>query len=174
MQPPPPPLDIAKLKMLVAKADLIIVGKIKEVNETEGTVAATVQIEKMLKGKIKGETISIRETYRTANTEKPAPTANLKDESPKMIVRTMIGPSSYHGSYKKDSRIIILLEKIKGTESYRPLGSDTFDDYLGEFLIEDDGIKTIYFQFAEDLKKYAACEKQFIGFISKLIKNNLN
>jgi hypothetical protein len=174
MQPPPPPLNIEQLKILVAQADLIIVGKISEVNETEGTVETAVHIEKLLKGKAAGETISIRETYRTANSQKPVPVSNDKGESPKMIVRSIVGPSTYHGRYKKDSRIIVLLEKTRETDSYKPLGSDTFNDYLGEFIIEDDGIKTIYFQFAHDMEKYAACEKRFIGFIKKLLISDSN
>jgi hypothetical protein len=176
MQPPPAPLDIAKLKILVAQADIIIVGRINEVNETEGTIEATLGIEKLLKGKVTGKTISIRETYRAADSAKPVPAANGKDESPK-IVRTIIGPSTYHGTYRKDSRIIVLLEKIKGTDSYKPLGSDTFNDYLCEFIIENDSIKSIetdYFRFAEDLQKYISTENKFTGLIKKLLKYNLN
>ena len=36
MQPPPPPLNLAQLRMLTSEADLIAVGKIDRVKETEG------------------------------------------------------------------------------------------------------------------------------------------
>jgi hypothetical protein len=172
MQPPPPPLNIAQLKMLIAQADLIVVGKITAVKETEGTVEATVHIEKLLKGKAAGKTIGIKETYQPASFQTPATGLKDEGESPQMLVHSTAGPSTYHGKYKKDGRIIVLLEKIKGTANYRPLGSGTYDKYLCEFLIENDGIKSIntnYFQFAKDVEKYAASEKSFIGFIKKLI-----
>jgi len=177
MQPPPPPLNIAQLKMLIAQADLIVVGKVTAVKETEGTIEATLSIEKLLKGKAAGKTIGIKETYQPASFQKPA--LESKDESGqgKTITASIAGPATYHGKYKKDGRIIVLLEKIKGTANYRPLGSGTYDKYLCEFLIENDGIKSIntnYFQFAEDVEKYVGSEKQFICFIKKLIKSNSN
>jgi hypothetical protein len=89
-----------------------------------------------------------------------------------MIVSSIAGPSTYHGKYLQDARILVLLEKINGTDKYRPLGSGTYDKHLCEFLIEDDGIKTFYFQFAEDVGKYAGSENQFIDFIEKLIINS--
>ena len=94
-----------------------------------------------------------------------------------MIVRSTAGPATYHGKYKEGSRIVVLLEKIEGTGSYRPLGSGTYNKHLCEFLIENDGIKSIeinYFRFAEDVGKYIGSEKQFIGFIKKLIKSGSN
>jgi len=178
MQPPPPPLNIAQLKTLVAQADIIVVGKINEVKETEGTIEATLGIEKLLKGKIAGKTIVIKETYKTFNSSSPA--LGLKDggeSQKKMIIRSTAGPSAYHGKYKKDSRIIALMEKIEGTDNYRPLGSGTYNKHLCEFLIENDGIKSIeinYFRFAEDVRKYIGSEKQFISFIKKLIKSSSN
>jgi len=174
MQPPPPPLNIAQLKMLIAQADLIVVGKTKAVKEADGTVEATVHIEKLLKGKVAGKTIAIKETYKPATFQTPAPESKDKGESPQMLVRSTAGPSTYHGKYQEGSRIVVLLEKNEGTGNYRPLGSGTYDKYLCEFLIEDDGIKTFYFKFAEDVGKYAGCEKQFISIIKELIKANSN
>ena len=66
-------------------------------------------------------------------------------------------------------RIVVLLEKIEGADEYRPLGSGTYDKHLCEFLIEDNGIKTFYFKFADDVRKYVGSEEQFIGFIRKLM-----
>ena len=184
MQPPPPPLNLALLKMLIAEADLIVVGKITAVKEsekaekteetekTEKTVEAAVRIETLLKGKASGETIVIKEIYKSYNSQLPGPGSKDGGEPPKMIVSSIAGPSTYHGRYKKDSRIVVLMEKIEGTDKYRPLGSGTYDKHLCEFLIEDNGIKTLYFQFADDVGKYIAGEKQFIGFIKKLIKSN--
>lgn len=177
MQPPPPPLNIAKLKMLIAEADMIMVGKINVVKETEEagkTVEATLSIEKLLKGKAAGKTIVIKETYKTYKPELPGLGSKEEGESPKMVVSEIAGPSAYHGKYVRDARILVLLEKIPGTDRYRPLGSGTYDKHLCEFLIEDDGIKKIYFQFAEDVGKYAGSENQFIGFIEKLIKDSSN
>jgi hypothetical protein len=175
MQPPPPPLNIAQLKTLIAQADLIVVGKVTEVKETEGTIEATLSIEKLLKGKSAGKTIAIKETYKPANFQTPSLGSKDGVESPQMIVRSTAGPTAYHGKYTQGVRIFVLLEKIAGTDNYRPLGSGTCDKHLGEFLIEDDGIKTtFYFQFAEDVGKYAVSEKNFAGIIKKLIKSNLN
>ena len=177
MQPPPPPLNIAQLKTLVAKADLIVVGKITAVKETEGTIEATLSIEKLLKGKVAGKTIGIKETYKAFNSQPTAPVSKAEGESPKMIVRTIAGPSTYHGKYKQGARILVLMEKIEGTDKYRPLGSGTYNKHLCEFIIENDGIKNIntnYFRFAEDVGKYTATENNFTGFIKKLIKSNFN
>jgi hypothetical protein len=174
MQPPPPPLDIAQLTTLIAEADLIIIGKINEVQEAEGVVETAVHIEKLLKGKVAGKTVGIKETYKTANSPAPGLESKNEGESNKIIVPEIAGPSTYHGVYKKDSRIVVFMEKIEGTDKYRPLGSGTYDKHLCEFLIKNDGIKAFYFQFAEDVGKYTGSEKQFIGFIKKIIKSNSN
>ena len=177
MQPPPPPLNMAHLKTLVVQADLIIVGRITAVEDAEGIVEATVRVEKLLKGKPAGKTIEIKETYKPAALRTPAPEAKNEGEPPKMIVRTTAGPGAYHGKYQEGSRIVVLLAKIEGCASYKPLGSGTYNKYLGEFLIEDGGIKSIetdYFRFAQDVEKYTATENKFINLIKKLIKSNSN
>ena len=177
MQPPPPPLNIAQLKILIAKADIIVVGKInavKETNETEKTIEATLSIEKLLKGKVSGKTILIRETYKNLNPQFSGIEGKDGDESKKIIVSSIAGPITYHGIYKKGSRMIVFMEKIEGTDKYRPLGSGTYVKHLCEFLIEDDGIKTLYFSFAEDLQKYAGSEKQFVDFLKSLTLSNPN
>ena len=179
MQPPPPPLNLAQLRMLTSEADLIAVGKIDRVKETEGvnggetkkTVEAVLSVEKLLKGKVAGKTIIIKETYKTFDSQLPGLGPKDKGEPKKMIVSSRAGPSCYHGRYRQGMRIVVLLEKIKGIDEYRPLGSGTYDKHLCEFLIEDDGIKTFYFKFADDVGKYAGCEEQFIGFIRKLIES---
>ncbi len=179
MQPPPPPLNIAQLKMLIAEADVIVVGKINAVIETEEaeekTVEATLSLEKILKGKVAEKNIFIKEIYKFYKPQLlPGPGSKDEGEPPKMVVSSIAGPSTYHGRYKQGSRIVVLMEKIKGTDKYRPLGSGTYNKHLCEFLIEDDGIKTFYFQFAEDVGKYVGSEKQFIGFIKKIIKSSFN
>ncbi len=175
MQPPPPPLNIDQLKTLVAQADLIIVGRITAVREAEGIVEATVHVGKLLKGKPAGKTIEIKEKYKPANRETPAPESKNEGEPPKMISRTIAGPGAYHGKYKEGSRIVLLLAKIAGAESYKPLGSGTYNKYLCEFLIENGGIKSVetdYFRFAQDLEKHTATENKFIYLIKKLIESN--
>jgi hypothetical protein len=174
MQPPPPPLNIAQLKILIAKADIIVVGKINAVKETEKTIEAILNIEKLLKGKVSGKTILIRETYKNLDPQSSGIDEKDGDESKKIIVSSIAGPSTYHGKYKKGLRILVLMEKIEGTDKYRPLGSGTYVKHLCEFLIEDDGIKTLYFQFDEDIEKYTGSEKQFIGFIKNLILSGSN
>jgi hypothetical protein len=175
MQHPPPPLNIAQLKMLIAKADMIVVGKInavKETEEIEKTAEATLSIEKLLKGKVAEKTVVIKETYKIYKPQFLGPGPKDEGESNKIIVSSVAGPSTYHGKYIQGARILVLLEKIEGTDQYRPLGSGTYDKHLCEFPIEDDGIKTFYFHFAEDVGKYAGSENQFIDFINKLIKNS--
>ena len=180
MQPPPPSLDLAQLRVLTSEADLIAVGKIDRVKETEGayggetkkTVEAVLSVEKLLKGKVAGKTIIIKETYKTLDSQLPGLGSKDEGEPKKMIVSSRAGPSCYHGRYRQGMRIVVLLEKIKGMDEYRPLGSGTYDKHLCEFLIEDNGIKTFYFKFADDVGKYTGCEEQFIGFIRKLIESD--
>ena len=171
MQPPPPPLNIAQLKTLVAQADLIIVGRIKAVQEAEGTVGATVCIEKLLKGKAAGKTIEIKETYKPASFQKPSPESKIEADPSKAIVASIAGPATYHGKYRKDGRIIVLLGKIEGTGNYRPLGSGTYDKHLCVFPIENRGIQTFYFRFGEDVEKFAEDEDRFVCFVRKTIKS---
>lgn len=177
MQPPPPPLNIEQLKTLVAKADLIIVGKVKAVKEADDTVEATIDIEKLLKGTAAGRIIEIKETYKPANFQTPASVSKDGGESPQMLDRSTAGPSAYHGKYQEGLRIIVLLEKIEAAGNYRPLGSGTYNKHLCEFIIENDGIKSSeinYFRFADDVRKYTATENKFTGFIQQLIKYNFN
>jgi hypothetical protein len=170
MQPPPPPLNTAQLRELISEANLIVVGKIGAVKETEGTVEVVLKVEKLLKGKIANKTIIIAETYRFFAPQLRGGESKDVDKPDKNIVSTIAGPNTYHGSYKKGKRIIVLLEKIEGTGKYRPLGSGTYDKYLCEFFIEDTGIKTVYFKFADDVKQYAGREKQFVSFIKRIIE----
>jgi hypothetical protein len=172
MQPPPPPLDAAQLRMLVSEADVVVVGKIGEVRETEKTVVAALKVEKLLKGKVLGKTIVIEETFKPLKFQLPDVGSEGEGEPNKNIVSSIAGPSTYHGSYEKGKRIVVLLKKIEGTETYRPLGSGTYNKYLCEFLIEDAGIKTVYFKFADDVKQYAGDEKKFIRFIKRMIDSN--
>ena len=179
MQPPPPPLDLPQLRMLISEADLLVVGKIDRVKETEGTnggetkktVEAVLSVEKILKGKVAGKTIIIKETYKTFDSQLPGLGSKGEGEPKKMIVSSRAGPSCYHGRYRQGMRIVVLLEKIEGTDEYRPLGSGTYDKHLCEFLIDDNGIKTFYFKFEDDVGKYAGCEERFIDLIRKLIKS---
>ncbi len=170
MQPPPPPLDLVQLRILISKADLIVVGKIDKAQETEQTVEAVLIIEKLLKGKIAGKTIAIKEALAPVTTKAADATSKDESEPSKMVVANRAGPSFYHGRYKQGMRIVVLLEAIKGTNEYRPLGSGTYDKHLCLFPIENRGIQTFYFQFAEDVKKYAEREERFICFIKKTIK----
>lgn len=177
MQPPPPPLNLSQLRILISEADLIAVGKIDSVKETEGanggdtkkTVETLLSVEKLLKGKVAGKTIIIKETYKTFDSQSLGLGSKDEGDPKKMIVSSRAGPSCYHGRYRQGMRIVVLLEKIKGADEYRPLGSGTYDKHLCEFLIENDGIKAFYFKFADDVRKYVGSEEQFIGFIRKLM-----
>jgi hypothetical protein len=176
MQPPPPPLNLPKFKELISLADLIVVGKIGEVRETEQVfdgkaqreVEAFLSIEKILQGRIEGEHLIIKESYLDPNA--PLPKVDGKDGQG-MIVRRGAGPSTYHGQYSTGVRIVVLLEKTEGTHVYKPLGSGTYDKHLCEFLIESGGIKSLYFKFAEDMSHYAESEDRFVGLIGLLQKS---
>jgi hypothetical protein len=177
MQPPPPPLNLAQLKMLIEKADVIVVGQIDEVKETEEaekTVEATLSIEKLLKGKVAGKTITIRETYKTYKPELVGHASRDEGATEKTIVKSIAGPRAYHGKYRQGERVLVLLEKIEARDRYRPLGSGTYNKHLCEFLIGDDGIKTYYFQFSDDVGKYRTNERQFLDLIKFLITSSLN
>ena len=177
MQPPPPPLNLPQLRMLISEADLIAVGKISKVKETEGieegetreTVEVILNVEKLLKGEVTGKTIVIKEIYKTFDSQSLGLGSKDEGEPKKMIVSSRAGPSCYHGRYRQGMRIVVLLEKIEGADEYRPLGSGTYDKHLCEFLIEDNGIKAFYFKFADDMRKYVGSEEQFISFIRKLM-----
>ena len=176
MQPPPSPLNIAQLKKLISEANIIAVGEIARVRETEGidgrernkSIEVTLRIEKLLKGEVLGKTIVIKETYPTFDSLTLGPRPKDEDKPEKTIIGLRAGPRSYHGRYKQGTRIIVLLAKTEGTDEYKPLGSGTFDKHLCEFLIEDDGIKVFYFKFADDVGKHVGSEEQFIRLIKSL------
>lgn len=176
MQPPPPPLDLARFTELISLADLILVGKIGEVRETEtvahgeahGAVEADLRIEKLLKGKVRGDRIIIQESYPVLNPSSPETVGKGVNESQKIIVGMKAGPSAYHGLYTRGMRVVVLLKKVEGIQAYKPLGSGSYDRHLCEFVIENDGIKARYFKFAEDLSQYAGSETDFLGLIKRL------
>lgn len=176
MQPPPPPLNLIQLKNLIAEADIIAVGKIGRIKETDGvnggetkkSIEVILSVEKLLKGEVSGKTIVIKETYSTIDSPTLCPMPRNEGEPRKTIVGLRAGPSCYHGTYKQGARIIVLLARIEETNGYTPLGSGTYDKHLCEFLIEDGGIKSFYFKFAGDVEKDAGSEKEFIDLIRKL------
>lgn len=180
MQPPPPPLNLSKFKDLIALADIIVVGKIGAVREIEKVVdgkahravEADLSIEKLLKGKAPGENLIIQESYAVLNPSLPGAASQDGNESKGMIVGMKAGPSTYHGHYSTGMRIVVLLEKAPGTQGYRPLGSGSYDKYLCEFLLEKDGIKTLYFRFAEDMRHYAESEDHFVNLIKRLCNSD--
>lgn len=163
MQPPPPPLNAAQLKILLSDADVVVVGKISAVRETDNSIEVALKVEKRLKGRLASKTIQIKEMYKRVQ----APNRDSKNNE---IVGMVAGPSSYHGSYKKGSRIVVLLKKIEGSKSYMPLGSGTYDKHLCEFIIEKHKIRTLNFKFADDVEQHAGQEKDFIGFIKKIME----
>ncbi len=176
MQPPPPPLNLTKFKDLISLADIIAVGKIGAVRQTDKlvngemrrTVEADLSIEKLLKGKVPAKNLTIQESYPVLNPPAPGAASKGGNESKGMIVGMKAGPSAYHGQYSTGMRIVVLLEKAPGTQGYRPLGSGSYDKYLCEFLLEKDGIKTLYFRFAEDMSHYAKSEDHFVQLINRL------
>jgi len=170
LQPPPPPLDIEQLEILISRAEVIVVANVKQVKDTECIIEATLCVEKLLKGEIPGKAIEIKETYKTA----ASPSATLKPENKNdgaTIVRSVAGRSSYRGKYEKGLRIIALLEKDEKTDKYKPLGSGTYNEHLCEFIIENGGVKSLYFRFAQDVSIYTGSEKYFICLIKKLIRH---
>jgi hypothetical protein len=183
MQPPPAPLNISQLRQLVSRADLIIVGRVISVRETEcvkggeirKSVAAALSVEQPLKGDaLSDSTIMVEETYPAPDFLKPPPAPVQRDGSgpEKGVVGMRAGPSCYHGRYERGGRVILFLEDIEGTCGYRPLGSGTYDKHLCEFFIGADGIKTVYFRFADDVLPYVTSEDGFIGLIRTLINED--
>lgn len=168
MQPPPPPLNISQFQMLIKEADVIAVGKIDQVHESASDVEAVLAVEKILKGGYSGPSVSIRER-RNPDHSKSQEAVSTRNGSKQMIAASVAGPSFYHGRYRPGMRVVVLLEKVKDTDQYRPLGSGTYNRHLCEFIIEEGGIKTLYFTFADDLAKDAASEQAFIRFIEKTV-----
>lgn len=176
MQPPPPPLNLVQLKNLISEADIIAVGKIGRIKETDAvnggetkkSIEVILSVEKLLKGEVSGKTIVIKETYSTIDSSTLCPLPRDEGKPGKTIIGLRAGPSCYHGTYKQGARIIVLLARIEGTNWYTPLGSGTYDKHLCEFLIEDEGIKSVYFKFAGDVEKDAGSEKEFIDLIRRL------
>lgn len=174
MQPPPPPLDVAQFKTLIDQAEVIIVGKVKEVREKEGILEVSVCVKDWLKGRSAGNKIVIHETYRNVQSQRITLETKNEADPPGKIERAIAGPSAYHGKYPKGARILVLLEKVEGSDRYRPLGSGTYNRHLCEFLIERDGVHTLYFRFAEDMEKYAVSGKQFVFFVKKSLQSHIN
>jgi len=184
MQPPPEPLNIPKLRCLISEADLIAVGTVTGLMETEctkggerrKTVSAALSVEMPLKGDVlSGSPIMIEETYPAPDSLlKPPPERLAKNNNApeKAVVGLRAGPSRYHGRYAQGGRIIVFLKDIKGTCGYTPLGSGTYDKHLCEFLIETDGIKALYFRFADDVLPHVGSEEEFIGLIRALINSS--
>ena len=176
MQPPPPPLTVVELKKLVSEADVIVVGEVGRIGETDSIdkgeknksteVEVTLKLEKLLKGEVSSKTIRIKECLPAFDS------VRVGAGSKKKIIGVRVGPSYYHGKYIQGARIIVLLSKIEGTDEYAPLGSGTYDKYLCEFLIKDIGIRAFYFRFADDVGKYVGSEEQFVGLIRKLIESD--
>ena len=180
MQPPPPPLNSVQLQKLIVEADVIVVGQLNRVKKTEEingarkriTTEVVLKIEKVLKGKIPGKDICIKESYPGFSSVTIEPTSKENTKAQKTIIPTVAGPSCYHGRYQEGARIIVLLAAIKETNKYKPLGSGTYDKHLCEFLIENSSIKTLYFKFADDVEKHAQSEDEFIGLIKRLLKKS--
>ena len=173
VQPPPPPLKLPQLKTLIARADLVVLGQIAEVNEAKDSIEASLRIEELLKGEIASQTGSIIEIYEVFDSQ-PHGSVSKEGGPEKTVVRSIAGPRTYHGKYRQGERVLLLLEKLAGSNRYRPLGSGTYNEHLGEFLIGEDGIKTYYFRFSDDVEKYRANENQFVDLIKSLIKSSLN
>jgi len=141
MQPPPAPLDSPGFQALTGKADIIVVGKVVQVTETEEaaktgreiTVEVTLKIGDLLKGDVSGENIHIQESYPGFDSIVKDLTSSKNKISRGQIVSTSAGPRPYHGKYKEGDRIIVLLKVIEGKDKYRPLGSGTYDEYFCEF-----------------------------------------
>jgi len=180
MQPPPEPLNIQKLRQLISQADLIAVGKIISVTQSEylkggermTAVSAVLSVEKLLTGReLSDHTITIHETYPAPDLLKPPSASMQRDKGApeKAIVGLRAGPSCYHGRYEQGDRIIVFLVAIEGTGEYKPFGSGTYDKHLCEFVIQKDGIEAFYFRFADDLLPHVGSEDDFIDLIRALI-----
>jgi len=178
MQPPPPPLDIAAFKALIAQADLIVVGEVIHRNESSPdagqlskSLEITVDVEKSLTKNNCGKHISIRESFPAPLPDKPLPLPGniTKDTAGPAISAAKVGPSAYHGVYHRGERIILLLSDTGNACQFRPIGSGTYDRHLGEFLIVNGKIETLYYTFAPDLKRYADSETSFLQLLDSLI-----
>jgi len=176
MQPPPPPLGISQLRELIRRADLVVVGEIKEVKETEGPVSAgkearinaVLKVEKILKGKHAGGDLVLEESYTKPGSMRTQYVAVAGEEHGKTITCERQGPAQYHGVYRKGARIIALLASVKGANAYRPLGSGTYNEHLCEFIMENGAVRTVNFSFAADLERYARSENEFTNLVAQL------
>ena len=152
MQPPPPPLNIARFQELIEEADVIAVGKIGRTEKSEAltgsgkdtTVIVALDVEKTLKGELANKIIHIRELYPALDSVTSEPASRENKHAQGEIVTTRAGPRQYHGSYVEGARIIVFLKGIEGTGEYKLLGSGTYTGHLCEFLIENDSVKTLY------------------------------
>lgn len=176
MQPPPPPLGMSQLRELILKADLVVVGEIREVKETEGPVSAgkevridaVLKVEKILKGQYAGGDLVIEESYTKPGSTRYQCTPAAGEERGMVIVGESAGPAQYHGVYKKGSRIIALLAPVKGGRAYRSLGSGTYNEHLCEFIVENGAVRTVNFSFAGDVERYARSENEFVNLVAQL------
>lgn len=181
MQPPLPPLNVEKLKQLVSEADLIVVGKVVRVGENEAVDGQETKIElqcelnvvEFIKGHVSNQTIIIREIYPTFAVPTPSieNVLEMKKVGPgrKTVKGFRAGPGVYHGKYTPGERIMVFLYGSDGNEAFKPLGSGTYDGYLCEFLIGQDGVEPLYFRFSDDVKGRTGSEQAFIGLIRSLL-----
>jgi hypothetical protein len=168
VQAPPPPLDLSRLRTLIAEADAIALGTVEEAQEKEESVEAVLGIEKLLKGDVAAKTVAIEERFDPMAGRVPGVIPEDQGDSQKKIVVHRAGPRAYHGRYQRGMRIVVFLEKIKGIDQYRPLGSGSYDRHLCEFIIEPAGIKTFYFTLADDVAQYAQSEGPFVCLIEQI------
>jgi hypothetical protein len=177
MQPPPPPLNIQQLGELLSSAEVVAVGTVTQVKsaekvvglETRRTVEAVLLVERLLKGQAAGKSIVIEESYPVLNPSLPGAVSKDENKPGKAVIGIKAGPTCYHGEYSQGARVVVLLERVTGSDKYRPLGSGSYNRYLGEFLLETGGVKSLYYQFAEDVQAVAGSEDQFVDLIGGLI-----
>jgi hypothetical protein len=176
VRPPLKPLNSEQLQKMITDADVIATGKVirvdlsKSIHSQLETVIMIVTMipEKILKGKVLTESITIVESYQQFPKDEDVPDSNPTAEH--IITSHTAGPSPPVGMYQDGDRILVFLKSIDGANQYRPLGSGDYDAYLGVFQITPNGVKFNRYKFDDSLAGYAKSETDFLSFIILLGK----
>lgn len=174
VRPPPKPLNIERLRKMISEADVIATGTVTNVTQSKTsqppletvTIHVTLAPEKILKTDRSMPTIEIEESYQRFSMNGEKSLSNGHHVTEKAVTAQTAGPAPPVGRYKDGDRVLVFLKLQAGSNRYRPLGSGSYDAYLGMFQITSKGVTSDNYRFDETISGYAHTEADFLKFIS--------
>jgi hypothetical protein len=177
VRPPLEPLNSEQFHYMIVDADLIVTGTVTSVTLSKTmqppletvTIHVTLTLDKILKTNRSMETIEIEESYQHYSKNDGKSVSNGQNVIEKAVTPQIAGPAPPVGRYKDGDRVLVFLKSIPGSIYYRPLGSGSYDAYLGLFQISSNGVISEKYRFDETLSGYAHSEVDFLKFITSNI-----